>query len=237
MTSLQGPVILKCKEQITSKSKKMKSGNGKWYAVWRGRKPGLYHSWEECKAQIEGFAGAGYKSFGTMALARAAFLEKSGKGTTEQLKEAKIATLPPEITSAPGMLALTVDGACDDAGSGEFRGVLTPSMKQQFKFGPFSGATNNIMEFLAIVHGFQWIKARGMRIPLFSDSRTAISWVMTDGFCHTNSQLQPGSLIAEEVAKAEWWLQNDPFFCANSALLHKWDTRTYSEIPADFGRK
>ena len=37
---------------------------GKIYAVRKGRKPGLYHSWEDCKAQVHGYSGAEYKSFG-----------------------------------------------------------------------------------------------------------------------------------------------------------------------------
>lgn len=37
----------------------------KFYAVRAGRKPGIYMSWEACKTQVHGFAGAQYKSFTT----------------------------------------------------------------------------------------------------------------------------------------------------------------------------
>ena len=37
----------------------------KWYAVANGRKPGIYRSWDECKAQTAGFSGAIFKSFKT----------------------------------------------------------------------------------------------------------------------------------------------------------------------------
>jgi len=35
----------------------------KFYAVRKGSKPGIYETWEECKAAIAGFSGAKFKSF------------------------------------------------------------------------------------------------------------------------------------------------------------------------------
>ena len=35
----------------------------KYYAVKNGRKIGIFETWDECKAQVEGFSGAEYKSF------------------------------------------------------------------------------------------------------------------------------------------------------------------------------
>ncbi|KAG8945980.1 hypothetical protein FRC04_012098 [Tulasnella sp. 424] len=37
-----------------------------FYAVRRGRQPGVYSTWEECKAQVEGFPRAEYKRFGNL---------------------------------------------------------------------------------------------------------------------------------------------------------------------------
>ncbi|MCR4903574.1 MAG: ribonuclease H family protein [Butyrivibrio sp.] len=37
----------------------------KFYAVRKGKKAGIYNSWDECKAQVDGFSGAEYKSFKT----------------------------------------------------------------------------------------------------------------------------------------------------------------------------
>ena len=37
----------------------------KYYAVKNGKKPGIYRSWEACKAMVHGYPGAVYKSFGT----------------------------------------------------------------------------------------------------------------------------------------------------------------------------
>ena len=38
---------------------------GKFYAVRKGRKNGIYFTWADCQAQINGFSGAEYKSFKT----------------------------------------------------------------------------------------------------------------------------------------------------------------------------
>ena len=35
----------------------------KYYAVQKGRIPGIYTSWPECEKQVKGFTGAVYKSF------------------------------------------------------------------------------------------------------------------------------------------------------------------------------
>ena len=40
---------------------------GKFYAVKKGRKPGIYMSWDACKAQVMGFPNARYKGFKTKA--------------------------------------------------------------------------------------------------------------------------------------------------------------------------
>lgn len=43
----------------------------KYYAVQKGRKPGIYETWAACEAQVKGFSGAVYKSFPTLNEAQA----------------------------------------------------------------------------------------------------------------------------------------------------------------------
>ncbi len=43
----------------------------KFYAVKVGKVPGVYRTWDECKAQVDGFSGAIYKSFTTLVEAEA----------------------------------------------------------------------------------------------------------------------------------------------------------------------
>ena len=47
----------------------------KYYAVRVGKTPGIYLTWEDCKAMVDGYPGAKYKSFGSIADAES-FLEK-----------------------------------------------------------------------------------------------------------------------------------------------------------------
>ena len=48
-------------------------GKKKFYVVWKGKKPGIYTSWNVCKRQIDGFEGAQYKSFASLEDAEIAF--------------------------------------------------------------------------------------------------------------------------------------------------------------------
>ena len=45
----------------------------KFYVVWRGRKPGVYDNWDDCKQQVEGFGEAAYKAYATLEDAEEAF--------------------------------------------------------------------------------------------------------------------------------------------------------------------
>jgi ribonuclease HI len=44
--------------------KKRGENNMKFYAVKKGKKTGIFESWEECEEQVKGFSGAEYKKFG-----------------------------------------------------------------------------------------------------------------------------------------------------------------------------
>ena len=48
----------------------------KFYAVKKGKKTGVFLTWDECKEQVTGFKGAVYKSFKTLSEAEA-FLERN----------------------------------------------------------------------------------------------------------------------------------------------------------------
>ena len=38
----------------------------KYYAVKKGKVPGIYFNWNDCKAMVDGYPGAVYKSFKTI---------------------------------------------------------------------------------------------------------------------------------------------------------------------------
>lgn len=207
----------------------------KYYVVWIGVQPGVYDSWEECHQQVEGWKGAVYKGFATREEAEEAinlppenFIEKKTAAKGGRRKKLP-KPLPPEVIRQ----ALAVDAACSgNPGQMEYRAVYLGDMEEKFHFGPVFG-TNNIGEFLAIVHALALYKSRGLDWPLYSDSRNAILWVKA-GKCKTKLERTPDT---EEVFKridiAEKWLKENSF----PNLILKWDTSKWGEIPADFGRK
>ena len=102
-----------------------------------------------------------------------------------------------------------------------------------FKSQVFPNGTNNIGEFLAIVHALALQKQKGWHYPIYSDSYNAQLWIKQKK-CKT--KLQPNdknSYLFELVARAEKWLNEN----AVEVPILKWKTEIWGEIPADFGRK
>jgi len=207
----------------------------KFYVVWAGNDTGIFDSWADCQASIKGFAGARYKSFSTKAAAEQAFEEGSsehwGKGTSAK------STLTDEqkkLLGVPNWESIAVDAACSgNPGLLEYQGVDTTTGRQLFHQGPFPEGTQNIGEFLAIVHALAMLKKAGNTLPIYSDSRVAMKWVRDK---KTKSTLPPSPkniTLLKIVVRAEKWLQENSY--PNQIL--KWETKAWGEIPADFGRK
>ncbi len=206
----------------------------KYYVVWKGKTPGVYLTWDECKKQIEGFPDAVYKSFKDEALARKALHDgweyyvgfDERKLTFNEEKKAKV--------GVPIAGSISVDAACSgNPGILEYRGVYTGSGRELFRVGPFPEGTVNIGEFLALVHGLALLKKQNSSIPVYSDSKTAISWVRKRKI-NTKLQVSPrNKKLFDLVARALDWLHANRY---DNPVL-KWETEYWGEIPADFGRK
>lgn len=107
------------------------------------------------------------------------------------------------------------------------------SKARLFHLGPLYG-TNNIGEFLAIVHALALQKRLGTKLPIYSDSRNALLWIKAKK-CKTKLKRTPKSAeVYELIGRAEKWLRENP---DNDIQLLKWHTEQWGEIPADFGRK
>ncbi|WP_036380665.1 viroplasmin family protein [Muricauda sp. MAR_2010_75] len=206
----------------------------KFYVVWKGKHPGIFESWDDCKAQIEGFKGAQYKSFGTFDEAKKAFnsnyLEYKGKskGKSELTQEELLKIGDPNYNS------IAVDAASSgNPGTMEYRGVDTKTKKVLFHQGPFQQGTSNVGEFLALVHGLAFLKQKNSNRILYSDSRIAIGWVRK-GKCGTKLKKGPkNEMLFELIERAEDWLKKNRY----TTPIVKWETKAWGEIPADFGRK
>ncbi len=209
----------------------------KYYVVWQGLSPGIYDSWEECQAQVEGFAGARFKAFPDIESATAAF-----RGSYEDQATLLIALSRrpqadvgyeqfPEIR----MDAWAVDGACAGVpGPMEYQGVELATGRRIFHFGPLPGGTNNIAEYVALVHALALLDRQGdHQRPIYSDSRTAIAWLRNR---HSKTTLQPtaeNAQVFQLLNRADRWVATHQLL--NPVL--KWQTETWGEIPADFHRK
>ena len=129
--------------------------------------------------------------------------------------------------------ALCVDAACSgNPGPMEYRGVHLPSGKEVFRFGPIQG-TNNIGEFLAIVHGLALMEQKGIHMPIYSDSVSGQAWVRNKKAKTTLARTPETEKALDLVARAENWLRTHQV----NVPIMKWDTENWGEIPADFGRK
>jgi ribonuclease HI len=210
--------------------------NAKYYVVWVGRKPGIYTSWSDCKAQVHGVAGAKYKAFKTRAEAELAFrnsvkVDPSGSPKTRAFRRA------PRQPRTDGIISssISVDAACSgNPGVMEYRGVQTADGEVLFHKGPFPLGTNNIGEFLAIVHALAMLhKAQDGSTPIYSDSVTAIGWVKAGKARTKLVRNQDSEVLHRLIERAEHWLKTHSW----PNPLIKWDTARWGEIPADFGRK
>ena len=114
----------------------------------------------------------------------------------------------------------------------EYRGVYLRTGKEIFHFGPMQG-TNNIGEFLAIVHALALLGQRQLSMTVYSDSRTAISWVRQKK-CKTKLERTPRTEeLYGMIGRAEAWLRSHEV----TVPIRKWETERWGEVPADFGRK
>ncbi len=209
--------------------------NFKYYVVWKGYAPGVYDSWEECKQQIEGYQGAQYKSYNSKLSAVNAFREgfKEQKGVLESLADA--------IDENSGVSrkylkdSIAVDASCmGNPGLMEYRGVYVKTGEELFRVGPFQDGTNNIGEFLALVHVLAFLKNKGMdNMPIYSDSVNAMLWVRKKK-CNTKlERTGRNDKVFELIERAEKWLKTHTW----KNPVYKWETKVWGEIPADFGRK
>jgi ribonuclease HI len=203
----------------------------KYYVVWQGIKPGIYLTWDDCQKQIKNVPSAKFKAFDTMAEAEYAF--SSGHLPTATKKSAS--TGKKQGRDAIVHNSISVDAACSgNPGAMEYQGVETITGKKIFHQGPFPGGTNNIGEFLALVHALAYLKKQAKpETIIYSDSEIAIGWVRKGRSATKMTQNKENAPLFELISRAESWLAENKI----ENKIIKWDTHSWGENPADFGRK
>ncbi|AOZ92601.1 ribonuclease H [Paenibacillus crassostreae] len=214
----------------------------KHYVVWVGNNPGIYTNWPECQSQVAQFKDAKYKSFDSKAEAERAYQEgwkqhwgknkSEGKSLNGATKGSKSKT--PMSTEEIDYNSISVDvGTRGNPGPIEYRGVNTQTGEVIFEKGPISKGTNNLGEFLAIVHSLAYLKREGSNKIVYSDSRTALKWVREKQVATTLERDESTKEVWDLVDRALQWLRSNHY----DNPVRKWETQEWGEIKADYGRK
>ncbi len=205
----------------------------KFYVVWSGKVPGVYTDWGSCEAQIKGFPDAKYKSFSTLNEAEKAFKENYKKHIYARAQESNTSKSNSTV-GQPILDSISVDGSwITTTGFIEYQGVKTGTKELLFRVGPYPDGTNNIAEFLAIVHALAYCKQHHLQVPIYSDSVTAMSWVKRKAMKTNVERTENNVKLFEIMERAQQWLANNTY----SNPILKWETEFWGENPADFGRK
>jgi len=166
----------------------------KYYAVRKGRQAGIYPDWDTCKAQVDGYAGAQYKSFSTREDAEL-YLKGAGRepdrakpqGQDQQPSApgTKAVRIPAVQAPVPaGHVVIYADGACSgNPGPGGYGTVILCGSQRKELSAGFRRTTNNRMEILGCIAGLESIE-KPSDITIYSDSKYVVdavtkSWAET----------------------------------------------------------
>lgn len=233
-TRQQAETAYRDPSSVVSTPKKKKA---KYYVIWDGDNSGIYTDWSVAQKKLKGIPRNRFKTFGSKVLAERALAEGHenyiGKDfrKTQDLSKSEI-----DKIGDPVEMSLAVDAACNEmTGIMEYQGMWTfDADNPVFRKGPYKGGTNNIGEFLALVHALAYFHnetdPKFKKMPIYSDSRIAMGWVKA-GKCRTKAI--PGQDIKILIVRAEKWLATHTY----KNPIWKWETKVWGEIPADFGRK
>lgn len=132
-------------------------------------------------------------------------------------------------------IGLAVDGFCKgNPGFGGYRGIDLETGEQVF-YCELKHCTNNIAEFIGLVHALMFAKKNSRQggkqyHTIYTDSQVAISWFEKKD---AKTSCEPDIETKERLRKCLMWLLENK----SLAIVAKWETDQWGEIPADFGHK
>ncbi len=216
----------------------------RYYVVWKGRQPGVYDNLDDAMEQVDNFPGALFKSYPTAAEAADAYRREELKNDKADLGSLLLNSARMNMP-APGkpdymqfpeidLNGWAVDASCQgNPGRMEYRGVELMTGREIFRVGPFEKSTNNIGEFLAIVHAISLMQKKGETHTIYSDSVTGMAWVRDRKIKTKLERTAANENSFKMMERALSWLNSHSF----RPRILKWQTEIWGEIPADFGRK
>ncbi len=214
-----------------------KEKKAKYYVIWDGPNSKIYTDWDTAQQNLKGIPRDHFKTFGSRVLAEKALKEGPANYIGKDFRKTQdLSAAAIEKIGHPIELSLAVDAACNEmTGVMEYQGVWTFQTETPlFRKGPYNGGTNNIGEFLALVHALalfgQKKDPQFATMPIYSDSKIAMNWIKAKK-CRTKAR--PSQEVAQLILRAEHWLATNTY---KNPIL-KWETKVWGEIPADFGRK
>lgn len=216
----------------------------RFYVVWKGRVPGVYDNLDDAMEQVDNFPGALFKSYDSPQAAAEAYrrseVREDKRDLGNLLLDSSRANLPknnqPDYFSFPeiDLNGWAVDASClGNPGRMEYRGVELMTGKEIFRVGPFEKSTNNIGEFLAIVHALALMQQTGESHTIYSDSVTGMAWVRNRKVKTQLAREAANEQCFRMMERALSWLNTHTY----SSQILKWQTERWGEVPADFGRK
>ena len=208
----------------------------RFYVVFAGRQPGVYDDFNVAMEAAEAFRRFDRKSdsrsIGALLInaTEQKRKEQGARGREDRIETKTDYFAFPEID----LNGWAVDASCmGNPGVMEYRGVELMSGKEIFRVGPFKKGTNNIGEFLAIVHALALMQQKGERHTVYSDSVSGMAWVRNRKVKTQLARNKDTEPVFRMMERALSWLNTHQY----DVQIRKWDTDRWGEVPADFDRK
>lgn len=144
----------------------------KYYAVKRGRKPGIYFNWPDAKAEIDGFQGAVYKGFLTLKDAEE-WLNSSASPLKNKNTAQTDVTAPGEDT----VIIYTDGGSLGNPGPGGYGAVILYNSEKKEISGGVKKTTNNRMELMAVIAALNQLDHKDKQVTIYSDSSYVVNGI------------------------------------------------------------
>ncbi len=210
-----------------------------YYLVFVGKNIGIYNSWDECLLQVHKYSGAKYKKVKAKSLEDAWKIFHNTKDSylknIEKAKNGYNSYVSKEEEDVYNNF-LSVDGAANFKHF-EFRGVWVDDKKVAFASTKYEGGTSNIAEFLALVNGCKFLIKEGLPINIYTDSLVAIAWFRKQ---RVRTKAAEYGLMTPQIEflleEAKTFLKENQSVLKDAIIL-KWKTEEWGQIPADYGRK